>query len=371
MSPSCSNGLTRIGFPIDLRDNTNISPLKSIQNLATGRLARAQSTSDYNLCVTLDNDAAAAESIPLPNVEVRPSNGRGLGLFAVDDIPAYTRILEDHALLSLASGEDIPELWQKYRTLSVEEKQQFDELGYSSHQLAKESHIIEALKTRGYEDDEAKYMVRVSSRFMANAFKEDSRWRATLFLTVARINHSCTPNAQTHYRPASGAKMLYSFRDIKAGEEMEISYFGVTMAYSDRQNRAKSWGFTCACPACSITGVYRNDDYERALSRIRGVLEIGANGLDDHNPAEELIYDGRTAIKVALNPEYPWLVAALPNLYIYLGLWLGQEPGSEVERRAALASALEWESKITGPDSPFSEDKRRQLERLVMNTESG
>jgi hypothetical protein len=117
--------------------------------------------------------------------------------------------------------------------------------------------------------------------------------------------------------------------------------------------------------------MFRNDDYEQALSRVRGVLEIGANGLDDHKPAEELITDVKTAIQIALSPEYPWLVAALPNLYIYLALWLGREPGSEVERRAALASALEWESKITGPDSPFSEDKRRQLERLATNTESG
>ena len=365
MLQSCTNGLSRLGFTSDLRDRTNISPLRSIQNLTTGRFRSA----DRNSSVLLNGDSASPPA--LPKVKVRPSPNRGLGLFAVDDIPAYTRILEDYALLSLASGEDIPELWQKYGALAVDEKQQFDELGFSSHQSAKEEHLINALKERGYSDDEATSMVRVQSRFMANAFKEDSKWRATLFLTVARINHSCTPNAQTHYRPASGVKMLYSFRDIKVGEEIEISYFGVTMAYSDRQDRAKAWGFICACPACLRTGMFRSDAYEKVLAQIRGVLEIGANGSNYPDPAEALITEARNAIANSLDSKYPWLVAALPNLYVYLALWLGNGSNHSVERRAALASALEWEAKITGPDSPFSEEKRRQLHRLTMTSEEG
>ena len=296
----------------------------------------------------------------LPKLEVGSSTGKGLGLFAVDDIPAYTRILEDYALLSLAAGEDIPELWQKYCILPQDEGQQFDELGFSSNRLQKEDFLISRLKERGYSKDEATKMVRVQSRFMANAFKEDNdKWRATLFLTVARINHSCTPNAQTHYRAASGAKVLYSLRPINAGEEIEISYFGIHLSYSERQNRAKSWGFACTCPACSDSKTSVTNKYERSLDAIRHSLQnVDDPGLRYRFPIT------RKAIETAESPEYPWLVAALPSLYFTLEQYLEQSQHSREERVAALESALEWECRITGPDSQISQSRQRQLEQL-------
>ena len=368
MSPSCTNGLTSIGFTADIQAKANVLPWNLVEQLVTGRLRNAQYGQDDGLDGILIN--GAAENTSLPRFEARSSSGKGLGLFAVDDIPAYSKILEDYALLSLAEGEDIPELWQKYSVLSPDEKREFDSLGFSSHQLQKESLLISKLRERGYGNDIAMNMVRVQSRFMANAFKEDSdKWRATLFLTVARINHSCTPNAQTHYRPSSAAKVLYSFRDIKAGEEIEISYFGITLPYADRQNRTKSWGFTCECLACSTFGTPQSRKYERAVSQIRGTLDLALDRSSGLGPNVASATSANHAIVAALDPEYPWLVAALPNLYIYLASWLGPNTERQGERHAALQSALRWESRITGPDSPFSVEKRRQLKRLFPNSE--
>jgi hypothetical protein len=368
MSPSCTNGLSSVGFSPNIRAKTNFLPRSLIQHLTTGRLGNAQRGKDDGR--DTDCSAGGAECTSLPRVEIRAASGKGLGLFAVDDIPAYSKILEDYALLSLAEGEDIPELWQKYSVLPPDEKQDFDSLGFSSHQLQKEDLLISKLKERGYGEDEAKNMVRVQSRFMANAFKEDSdKWRATLFLTVARINHSCTPNAQTHYRPSSGAKVLYSFRDIGAGEEIEISYFGITLPYTDRQNRAKSWGFTCQCPACLSMGTPQSAKYERAVSQIRSTLDHALDRSYSLGPNVASAASARDAIDAALDSEYPWLVAALPNLYIYLASWLDPNTQHQEERCAALQSALKWESRITGPDSPFSVEKRRQLKRLFPNSE--
>ena len=359
MSPSCVGGLGCVGLPLDVGAKTNTpAPRRLIQDLTTGRLAHPQTRTERDSNAAFED--GIRENVSLPRLAVRRSGDRGLGLFAVDDIPAYSKVLEDYALLSLAQGEDIPELWQKYTLLPAEEKAQFDELGFSSHQQQKEALLTSKLQERGYDEGEAAKMVRVQSRFMANAFKEDSaKWRATLFLTAARINHSCTPNAQTHYRPAGGAKVVYAFRDISAGEEVEISYFGVTMAHADRQRRAQSWGFTCRCPACSSVDTLAGRDYERTLETLRLVLEPGRGF-----PRSRLVLAVRNAVDVAMRTEYPWLVAALPSLFFYLEQCLARENERKEERLAALESALKWECRITGPDSPFSYDRRRQFRRL-------
>lgn len=363
MAPSCGQGLSRVGFPSDLGVATNIpSPWNLIRNLTAGSdvVPNQQGSTSAGRGAVINGDV----TVCLPKVEVRSSPGRGLGLFAVDRIPAYTRVLEDYALLSLASGEDIPELWQKYSVLPGDERQQFDELAYSSNQASKEDGLIARLKDRGFRDEEARKMVRVSSRFMANAFKEDDdRWRATVFLTVARINHSCTPNAQPHYRPSSGAKMIYSFRDIEPGEEIEISYFGVIMPYTDRQARAKSWGFTCNCPACSLSGNVRGEAYETAISQIRDAMNLSSQNTGSLIPGPKLIKATQNAINVAKDPKYPWLAAALPSLHVLLATGQCQERrlGEEL---AAWEGALEWESKVTGADSHFSLQHQREVQRV-------
>lgn len=334
--------------------DTNAPRRNLIKDLTTGRLVKLPADAEYNS--NLSSEYVEAVHDTLPTLETRSSPSKGVGLFAVDDIPAYTRILEDYALLSLARGEDIPELWLKYSALPPEERKDFDQLGFSSNQLQKEEFLISKLEERGYDADEATKMVRAQSRFMANAFKEDNdKWRATLFLTVARINHSCTPNAQTHYRPASGAKVIYSLRDIKAGEEIEISYFGIHLSYEDRQKRAQSWGFTCTCPACSTKETPDGSKYEGILGLIRHSLE----------PSPKMGLGLRSAIDIAMKPEYPWLVAALPSLYFTLASSLEKKKeDTREERIAALESALKWECRITGPDSHFSHSRRRQLEKL-------
>ena len=365
MLPSCMPGLSRVGFLHEFQSNANtkFTALDVFRNLSTDTLAGAfvESNGFDVQCIANEH----LKSRALPRIEVRSSPGKGLGLFAVDHVLAYSNILEDYALLSLAPGEDIPELWQKYLALPADDKRQFDQLGFSSHQESKEAQLVERLEARGYQHGKATQMVRVQCRFMANAFKENEsdKWRATLFSTVARINHSCTPNAQTHYRPASGSKVLYAFRDILAGEEIEISYFGITMAYYDRQARAKAWGFTCTCPACPTTATADGHIYEGKLAQIRRGLDLA---IKPHSlPVSTLIQQTRSAIESALDPNYPWLVAALPNLYTYLVQWLAEKNSTQQDQQAALECALEWETKITGPESPFSKYKRQHLQRFM------
>ena len=309
------------------------------------------------------------ESDQQSKLRVQDSAEKGLGLFAQEQIPAFSRILLDYSLLSLAEGEDLPQLWEKYCVLANGSRRAFDDLIAPSNHLDKEGEMVLALQRREYGAQESQQMARVATRFKGNAFRVDNTnrpWKYALFVATARINHSCTPNAHAHYRPAWGAQLVYALRDIEPGEEIEISYFRLTQSRASRQRVSAQWGFQCTCPACSRTSDRVGPEYERHLS----TLEKYASGLQHARVAnshatpeavQELCRGIGLAIAYAIAEERAWLRPVLPNMYECLGYFLAQGQASEDVIVAALENACLWESKITGSNSPQSAARRLTL----------
>ncbi|KAK3647255.1 hypothetical protein LTR56_008086 [Elasticomyces elasticus] len=73
-----------------------------------------------------------------------------------------------------------------------------------------------------------------------------------IFPTVARINHSCLPNAQHAYNPKIGRMQVHVLRLIASGDEITLSY--TTGGPSDtRQKMLREYfGFSCTCELCSL-----------------------------------------------------------------------------------------------------------------------
>ena len=369
MFPPHANDLTNVGLSAERR-RYNPKPLDLVRNLFACQFSEPYTNAARDEDVDVGYDSSELECSA--KLETRGSPSRGLGLFATEHIPAYTKILEDYPLLSLAEGEDLPQLWQKYCLLPLESRTQFDELGCTGSQFSREETLTEKLIARGYSRDEAEKMARVSSRFQSNAFKNgpnsggsqlssNHTWAYGLFPTVARINHSCGPNAHSHYRSTSGARVVYSIRNIDAGEEIEISYFNITMPYIDRQERAKSWGFKCACNVCSQIRDPDRDQYERLLENVYLAIAVQPGVQDHYGYSQDLVAHLVHAIHLADSKVYPWLTLALPGLYQNLGE-RSQEVQQDRERVVkAFEDALEWECKLTGATSPSSNERRRRL----------
>jgi hypothetical protein len=73
-----------------------------------------------------------------------------------------------------------------------------------------------------------------------------------IFPLVARLNHSCRPNAQHAWNEARGIEVVHAVRDIQEGEELTLSYLAGG-ASTERQSRLKEYfGFNCTCEACSL-----------------------------------------------------------------------------------------------------------------------
>ncbi|KAI2618483.1 hypothetical protein GGR54DRAFT_640606 [Hypoxylon sp. NC1633] len=66
---------------------------------------------------------------------------------------------------------------------------------------------------------------------------------------LAMVNHSCIPNAFVKF--VGRKAVLRAYRDIKKGEEVEISYIDSTLHRSQRQKALQAqYHFECICPRC-------------------------------------------------------------------------------------------------------------------------
>ncbi|KAL1755472.1 hypothetical protein FB107DRAFT_213475 [Schizophyllum commune] len=79
--------------------------------------------------------------------------------------------------------------------------------------------------------------------------RADGRYVA-VYETLSRANHSCRPNAHFAFHRASFSVRLRALRDIKAGEEIFISYVPPEAPYAQRQKELAHYGFSCTCAVC-------------------------------------------------------------------------------------------------------------------------
>lgn len=79
-------------------------------------------------------------------------------------------------------------------------------------------------------------------------------YELALFPEIARINHSCIPNAQANYHPLHRTFNVHATRDISAGEEVSINYLPEHGQLRDQRvsKLADGYGFMCDCAACNL-----------------------------------------------------------------------------------------------------------------------
>ncbi|GAB6022796.1 hypothetical protein CHUAL_006894 [Chamberlinius hualienensis] len=71
---------------------------------------------------------------------------------------------------------------------------------------------------------------------------------ASLHIFLSYINHSCIPNIR--FLCTNNVILCYSARELKSGEEIEISYVSLNASYKERQEMQRQRGFVCHCERC-------------------------------------------------------------------------------------------------------------------------
>ncbi|TID21701.1 hypothetical protein E6O75_ATG05096 [Venturia nashicola] len=193
-----------------------------------------------------EHPANAEEATPLQHTseakdnhhlfEVRETEGKGLGIFAKEDIRRGTLVLSETPLFSFNSSDGTTDaaLLSAFANLPSLETQAYLDL----HAYLPPDYPVVNISEEGR---------KVLGVYSANA------WAGGVVDLGSRFNHSCVPNVHLSHDPRT---QIYDFRlvrDVKAGEELTASYISLFLTRKERQDNLVRWGFECACPACEKT----------------------------------------------------------------------------------------------------------------------
>lgn len=86
---------------------------------------------------------------------------------------------------------------------------------------------------------------------VAGALGGESSSGSAVYLLASIFNHSCDPNVNVAYPYNDGTAVFTAARDIKAGEQLTITYIDACQEVTTRQAYLEyAYGFRCRCPKC-------------------------------------------------------------------------------------------------------------------------
>lgn len=96
---------------------------------------------------------------------------------------------------------------------------------------------------------------------------------AAVYHRASMFNHSCVGNAHESF--LGDLIIVRATRDIKAGEEIFISYIGKPTSPDRNERFQRNWGFTCDCSLCAAEAVDKSVSERYALERTANELSQG------------------------------------------------------------------------------------------------
>ncbi|KAG9249339.1 hypothetical protein BJ878DRAFT_579594 [Calycina marina] len=161
-------------------------------------------------------------------IEIRAVEGKGLGVFALVDIPPMTVLLCESPLIILQdTGTRI------------------DPLDVSVAALSPVDHAS-LLSLSHYSRNPNETLAR--SIVYSNGYSIKDDLATGLFETASRINHSCVPNTSYVWKKSIGRIVFWNRFKLLEGEEVCVDY-GHKPTWLK-----KFYGFDCACGGCTDVG---------------------------------------------------------------------------------------------------------------------
>lgn len=185
---------------------------------------------------------------------VRPSEGKGLGVFALHDLEIGDIVMREAPILKIDPPDYVRGTGYPMALVTELVRREFDNLAPN------EQEEVMSLTYHATAAEEAT-MDKLGIIFRTNAYNTDNQ--IGLFPKIARINHSCRPNTSYYWSNKLNRRVVYASRKIKKGEEFFVSYIGLLSAHEDRQKRLDRYGFKCSCEACAAEKAVRRISDER------------------------------------------------------------------------------------------------------------
>jgi hypothetical protein len=173
---------------------------------------------------------------------VRSSDGKGLGLFAAHDMDVGDIVIREIPPIKISPPDIVKGSGYPMSAVTQLVRKEFEALSRT------EQDEVMSLTYHATPHDEAT-MDKLGIIFRTNAYNSGSQ--IGLFPKIARINHSCRPNASYYWSEKLNKRIVYATRKIEAGEEVFVSYIPLLLAQRERQKHLDRYGFRCTCSACA------------------------------------------------------------------------------------------------------------------------
>ena len=202
--------------------------------------------------------------------------------------------------------------------------------------------------------------------FMTNSFDmTDSPHGEScgMYLAIARLNHSCSPNVQQTHIPHSSREVLYACRSIAIGDEINDCYIDLRQDYNTRQRiLQENYRFKCTCVACSLPleqRIYDNKQRTQALTLESELLQLAEDGKTDAalGKAVELV------TLLTNNNNMNWSIRYISSAFMYI-YHIALSLDMTVYAQQCLSKAHRLNLSLTGPESPDSMRTQTLLDEL-------
>merc|ERR1719323_1068263 len=200
--------------------------------------------------------------------------GKGLGMIALEPLHPGQVLLKEKPMIEVDMGAgslDRREVALCYREQDWEqqgEKREFKKLARAFVALSKEESLAMAwadLRRENIEFDFRKFCNFIQT-YVSNAFSDG------LWPDLARVNHSCFPNAEVVKRARE--RLLVVVRPVERGEEVTHSYLRSLVGRDARREvLERRWGFFCVCTLCCLPQSFRIEQ-ESQRTRFRAAKSI-------------------------------------------------------------------------------------------------
>ncbi|TNY18753.1 hypothetical protein DMC30DRAFT_37797 [Rhodotorula diobovata] len=220
------------------------------------------------------DDDQDEDKLTSPPWEVRSFGDKGAGAVASRDIQMGELLIAERPLMVWPNGINAEEAKKLFDGLTPREQEVFMALspGTDGEGLVQRLDEIRARRaTNGFS-------IPLPS---VPGLTAGGRSVAMVFPKIARLNHSCTPNATQVMNFQTLRMEVYAIRPIAKGEELNIEYLpgSVTRTSDERRNLlAMHFNFPrCLCAVCSASPehVAQSDTRRREIRQISETIKAG------------------------------------------------------------------------------------------------
>ena len=193
-------------------------------------------------------------------VVIRETEGRGRGLEAARDIKTGDLILLDTAVITVTEEADT---WQAGKQIHDQVNRLKENDRREFYKLTKMQKLLDISDTfisaAGDDTDNLKKaeLVSLYKHETAIFFNNDISGCAgskSLYLSMALLNHSCSPNSCWSRAGDDRRLELRALKEVKEGQEVTVNYISVEGRFTERQERRerlrRGWDFLCDCQLC-------------------------------------------------------------------------------------------------------------------------